>query len=167
MTMSLSARIGLQLIAAETSSLDLATTVRSTTVFQSILFTDGTGANQAEIVWSDSRTIAADDSDTLELANLSDDRGTVAMTAVKAIYVRNTGTVAIRWGGGDWGSAPLDDPESSALVIPAGGLCLLTRPSADGWNVPSGGDDIVFGNESESIEAAYDIVLIGEGELTS
>jgi hypothetical protein len=169
---TLNAQILLQILATENSSSDLSTTVRRTNVSESLTFTNGTGANQAQIVWSDSRTIAADDGDILDFqAGLADDRGSVAFASIKAIYIRNTGTVPLSWQSlaepEYWGSGPLQAGESQGMDIPAGGLVLLTNPSAAGWIVESGDEQIQFINSSETTAAAYDIILIGEGAIGS
>ncbi len=169
--MTLTAKILLQILATESSSSDLSSTTRVTNVSRTINFANGTGENQAEIVWSDSRTIAADDGDILDFgAGLADDRGSVEFTAIKAIYIRNTGTVPLSWlslaDPEDWGSGPLQASESEGLQIAAGGVMLLTNPSAVGWIVDNGDEQLQFINHSETTAAAYDIILIGEGTIT-
>jgi hypothetical protein len=44
---------------------------------------------------------------------------------------------------------------------------LITNPSATGWAVSSGGEQISFANDSSTTAAAYDIILIGEGAIGS
>jgi hypothetical protein len=168
---TLTAKILLQILATESSSSDLSSTTRVTNVSRTINFANGVGANQAEIVWSDSRTIATNGEDILDLTALADDRGSVDLTAVKAIYVRNTGTVAIPWlalGLADhWATGPLYVEEGFGVIIPPGGVMLITSPSATGWAVASGGEQISFANDSSTTAATYDIILIGEGAIGS
>jgi len=169
---TLTAKILLQILATESSSSDLSSTTRVTNVSRTINFANGTGANQAEIVWSDSRTIAANSQDILDFqAGLADERGPVEFTAIKAIYIRNTGTVPLSWlslsDPEDWGSGPLQASESEGLQIAAGGVMLLTNPSAAGWIVESGDEQIQFINPSSTTAATYDIILIGEGAIGS
>ena len=169
--MTLNAQILLQILATENSTSDLSTTVRRTNASESLTFANGTGANQAEIVWSDSRTIAANGEDILDLTALADDRGSVDLTAVKAIYVRNTGTVGIYWQAlappEQWGSGPLQAEEEFGIKVPPGGVLLITNPSALGWMVESGDEQILFDNDSSTTAATYDIILIGEGAIGS
>lgn len=173
--MTLTAKILLQILATESSSSDLSSTTRVTNVARTVNFANGTGANQAQIVWSDSRTISVEVVDILDLAaGLADDRGSVEFTAIKAIYVRNTGTVPLSWRAPllaladteDWGSGPLQADETQGVQIPAGGILLLTNPSQDGWLVGSGDEQIQILNPSDTAAAAYDIILIGEGTIT-
>ncbi len=168
--MELNAQILLQIVAAETSSSDLSTTARSTTISRAVAFTTGTGISQAQLVWSDSRTIAASGTETLDLAELADDRGTVVLSAVKAIYIRNTGAAVLNLTGGgppeDWEAGPVKTPSGSLLEIPAGGIYLATNASAAGWAVGSSPQWVIVNNASTTTAATYDIVLIGEGSLT-
>jgi hypothetical protein len=161
----LTAQILLQIAAVETSTADLSATVTTTNVSRSLSFATGTGANQAQLVWSDSRTIAASGSDTLNLASLADDRGTVVLSAVKAIYIRNTGTAAITWAGGGWGGAPMDDASAGRLNVSPAGMLLMTNTSAAGWTVDASPQEVVLENASSFTATTYDILLIGEGSI--
>jgi hypothetical protein len=43
----------------------------------------------------------------------------------------------------------------------------MAEPSASGWSVPAGGgQDIVFVNPSATVDATYDVILIGQGTIT-
>jgi len=167
---TLNAQILLQILATENSSSDLSTTVRRTNVSESLTFTNGTGANQAEIVWSDSRTIGAGADDQLFLESLDDGRGTVGFSAIKLVYVKNTGTVSLTITGGDplvWAAGPLGLEVGSTISVPAGGVLMLTNASAAGWVVDGELEQIPLSNVSETVAAAYDIILIGEGGIGS
>lgn len=164
--MTLNAQILLQLLATESSSSDLSTTVRTTNVQRSLTFTNGTGANQAQIVWSDSRTIASLADDQLFLESLEDARGTVSFSAVKAVYIRNTGTATVAISGNatePWGSGPFDLPEEARIFVAPGGILLLTNASAEGWLVNDEFDQLTLTSE---LNATYDIIMIGEGSIT-
>ena len=86
--MALNAQIALSILAHETSIGDLSRTLRATPANYALSLTDGTGANQAQVVWSDSRT-ATTSNDDLTLWNLSDTRDgasvTVAFTQIKLV----------------------------------------------------------------------------------
>ncbi len=167
--MDLTAQILLQIAAVETSTADLSATVTTTNVSRSLSFATGTGPGQAQLVWSDSRTIAASGTDTLDLADLADDRGTVVLSAVKAIYIRNTGAAALNLSGvgppEDWEAGPVKTPSGSLLEIPAGGMYLATNASAAGWAVGSSPQLVTVINASTTAAASYDILLIGEGSI--
>lgn len=165
--MALDAQILLSIVAHETSSGDISRTLRATPASYSLILSNGTGANQAQVVWSDSRTIEADGEDPPNVAGLADDRGTVAFTAVKLIYIRNSGTVPLNLiGNGDWATGPQKLPDTSNYEIPAGGCWLATNPTAAGWSVGASPKYITIQNQSGSTAATYEIVLIGEGTVT-
>lgn len=165
--MDISAQIVVQIAASETESGSISSLAKATNVRNAITLTTGTGANQAQVAYSAGRTIAIDSTQVLDLTDLDDSRGTLKFTAVKALYIRNTGTVAIKWiGYGDWDTGPQKLPDASELEIPAGGLYLATNPSAAGWSVGASAEYLTLDNQSATTAATYDIVMIGEGTIT-
>ena len=161
--MALDAQILLSILAHESSSEDISRTLRVTPASYSMSLADGTGANQAQVVWSDSRAIAAAGSSTIELKLAVDDRGGVAFSAIKLIYIRNTGSGQLEWSGGTWGDAPIADVSASPVFIHAGGALIFAAPTAAGHAVPGGEQTIVL---SSTAGTTYDIILIGEGTVT-
>lgn len=167
--MDLTAQILLQIAAVETTTADLSSTVTTTNINQSLSLATGTGANQAQIVWSDSRTIDIAADDILDMSSLADARGTVVFSAVKLIYIRNTGAAPINWiGNMDWDTGPQKLPDASSYEIPPGGVYLATNPSASGWAVGASAEYLTLQNTepTETLSATYDILLIGEGSIT-
>jgi hypothetical protein len=152
--MALNAQIVLSILAHETSSGDLSRTLRATPVNYALALGDGTAANQAQVAWSDSRTLAGA-SETLNLASLADTRdgaaAVVSVTAVKALYVRNSGTATLTFAG-----APF--PAAGQAIAPGGAL-VQCDPTAAG--ITASGVTV-----TGSAGCAYDIVLIGEGSVT-
>lgn len=165
--MALDAQILLSILAHESTSGDISQTLRATPASYSLTLSTGTGANQAQVVWSDAGTIGIAGDDILNVAGLTDDRGTVAFTAVKLIYLRNTGSVPLNLiGNGDWATGPQKLPNTSNYEIPAGGCWLATNPTAAGWSVGASPKYLTIQNQSASTAATYEIVLIGEGTVT-
>lgn len=162
--MALTAQIALSILAHETSSGDLSRTLRATPANYALTLTDGTGANQAQVVWSDSRT-ATTSNDDLNLASLADTRDgaavVVAFTQVKLVYVRNThATASLRIGGFSGFGAFAGLPIGIYLTLQPGGCYLFTVPSSGGVTA----NTARFAAETGS--CTYDIVLIGEGTVT-
>jgi hypothetical protein len=158
--MALNAQILLSILAHETSTGDLSKTLRATPASYSASLTDGTSANQAQVVWSGTRTlpvvVGAPSGQTLALASLADTRDgaavSVAITAVKAVYVRNShATFAISLAGGPFPAA--------GVLVAAGGAYVQIDPTATGMAT---GTVTVTGTAG----GTYDIVLIGEGSVT-
>lgn len=153
--MPLNAQVALSIVAHETSYGDLSRQMRVTPASHSVVLSDGTAANQAQVVWSDSRTLAGG-SDTLALSSLADSRDgasvSVNITSVKVIYIKNThASSSLTFSGG-----PLT---ASGVSIAAGGACVITDSTAGGM---SSGSISVSG----AAGGTYEIVLIGEGSVT-
>jgi hypothetical protein len=136
----------------ETRANDVAKEVRTTPFRYWVSLTDGTGASEAQIAWSDSRTLASG-SESLTLTGISDTRDgaavTVAFSAVKAVVVKNTHpTLSVTFSGA-----------FTAWPLKPNGMVVIVDPSADG----------VTGNTltvSGGAGVTYDIIVIGEGTVT-
>lgn len=150
--MGLDAQILLSILAHESSSGDISRTLRATPATYSLILTDGTSANQAQVVWSDSRTLAGS-TDALDATALTDDRGTVNLSALKAVYIKNTSTATLT-----------ATPSAAAAFggtyhIRAGGAVSAFASDATGM---ASGTLTVAGSAGQT----YEIVLIGEGTVT-
>ena len=165
--MPLNAQVLLSILAHETSSGDISQTLRATPATYSLSLTNGTGANQAQVAWSDAGTIDSQGDHTPDIRALTDDRGTISFSAVKLIYIKNTGSVALNLvGNGDWNTGPQKLPDTSNYEVPAGGVWLATNPTAAGWTATGASKYITIQNQSASTAATYEIILIGEGTVT-
>lgn len=152
--MSLSAQITISMLAHEATNGDLSRTLRATPANYSLSLGDGTGANQAQVVWSGTRTLSGA-SETLNLTSLADTRDgaavTVALSAVKSLYARNSGTVTLTFAGSPF-------PAGGQAVAP-GGAVVQCDPTAAG--MAASGLTV-----TGSAGGSYDLVLIGEGTVT-
>jgi hypothetical protein len=163
--MALSAQISLSIISHETTSGDISSQMRVTPATYAIALADGTGVNQAQVAWSSSSTASGSSADELVMQSLSDDRGAVSLSAVKAIYIRNKSTLyrlsitIDNWTSLDTTVLPFN------LLIPAGGACVYMNPTAAGWaTTASSAMLLIAEGEGQSVE--YDIMLIGEGTVS-
>jgi hypothetical protein len=151
--MSLDAQVLLSLVAHESQDGPIARSLRATPATYSLSLADGTGAGQAQVAWSATRTLAGA-SETLNAAALTDERGTVSLTALKVVYVRNSSTATLTV-----------TPSGSAAAfggthhIRPGGVVVAVAPDATG--MPAG-EAVVAGGAGQ----AYDIILVGEGTVT-
>lgn len=139
---------------------------------------DGTGADQANQVYQDLATLAADQIVSYDLAGgLTDEfGGTVTFTKIKTIMLLNTSTTAsvLAIGGGTGGNgtnafdtwcrsqagAGAGDGSERVLVGP-GGVFLLYRPDVTGYAVTAGTGDILIIEEESTLAASYELTLIG------
>lgn len=133
-----------------------------------LAITDGTGADQAQNVFCDERTITASSSENLDLSgSLTNVFGTtIAFTAIKAIMViasaGNTNNVIV----GATASAQFVGPFGDAtdtIVLGPGDIFLVTRRSAAGMPVTLTTADLLkIANSGGTTSVTYRIVLIGE-----
>ncbi len=165
--MALTSGVNVQLDALLTSALDLTTVSSPLTIAQHYPLSSGTGANQADKVWSDTRTLAASGTENLDLAGVLVDAfgATITFVKVKAMLIRaasgNTNDVLV---GGhattafvNWVSDPTD-----VVVVKPGGLFLLVAPNAAGYGVTAAtGDLLKVTNSAGTTGVTYDVAILG------
>lgn len=168
MATSLSAQILVNLAATYTDSRDLGDATDKPTVNTSYSFTNGTGADQAQVVFSDTRTLSSSTSESLDLyGGLTDAFGnTINFAAVKGILVKaasgNGDTISVG-PHATAGFTTMADAAGDKFVVRPGGLLLLVANDATGYAVTDSTADILeVTNNDSGASADYDIVLIGE-----
>lgn len=126
----------------------------------------GTGEGQADMMWSDERTIAASSSETLDLAGvLSSVFGsTLTFAKVKAVLIvaaaGNTNNVVVGANGSAEFQGWFGDVSDTVAVRP-GGMFLIAAPKT-GWTVTaSTGDILKIANSGSGTGVTYRIVVIG------
>lgn len=162
--MSIDGRINVDVLFHDTLTSNLSSQLRVAAATYSLPLVEGTGANQAQVTWTSSATAGGESPDELILQSLGDDRGNVSVTAVKAIYIRNkSASHSLRVTVDNW--AALDSVLTPFnLVVPAGGVCVYTNPTASGWATgASSALSLIAEGEGQSVD--YDILLVGEGSV--
>jgi hypothetical protein len=155
--MPLNAQVAVSIVAHETAAGDLSRAMRVTPATYAMLFTDGTAANQAQVVWSAVRVCAGND--TIQLSSLPDTRDgaavTVSFTAVKALYVRNTHATNL---------LGLSTSLNNSIGVVPGGVFLVVNPSNTGAtsNIGAAVNHFI----TATAGTTYEIVIIGEGTVT-
>lgn len=153
--------------ATQTNPLDLVTGRAPLDLDISIPLGSGTGANQADMIWSDQRTLAASATEDLDLAGvLVGAFGNVLTFArVKAIIVRAAATNAnavVVGGAASNGLVGWVADATDKLNIRPGGMFELVAPDATAYPVAAGtGDLLRIGNGGAGTSVTYDIVIIG------
>lgn len=157
--MSLSAEILCRIVGIETDTADISKNTRVTKADYFRALSDGTSANQAQVIYSDARVCAG--TDTFQLSSLPDTRDgaavTISFTAVKVLYVRNThatNNLVIS------GSLPLG---STPVTVNAGGMVLLVNPTDTGNTAGFGG--LLSHFVTATAGTTYEIVIVGEGSI--
>jgi hypothetical protein len=129
--------------------------------------TNGTGADQANMVWTDTRTISASGTDDLDLAGVLTDAfgATITFTKIKGMIVvaasGNTNDVVV---GGDASAALVNwvGNANDVVNVKPGGLFAAVAPNSAGYAVTATtGDILQIANSSSSTSVTYDIILIG------
>jgi len=161
--MPLNAQIMLSILAHETSAGDLSKTLRATPASYAATLTDGTGANQAQIVWSFSGAFGGEYFFGGEgFTNFSDSRGNVNFSSIKTIYIKNTGTTPFNTLlKGDWPTGPTNTPGSGGIEVNPGAVLFMCRSDATGWSTAGG-----YIGVSSDTNGSCEVVLIGEGTIT-
>lgn len=168
MATSLNARLAVSVAATVTNPLDLGTVVSSLSKTYSASLTDGDGAGEAEVLFHDTRTLAASASEDIDFSgSLTDAFGTtVAIASIKALIISaavgNTNNVLVG-GTGTTLTAVLAGATDEILVRPGATLALIAGAAdATGYAVSAGSSDLLnIENSSSGSSVTYDIIVIG------
>jgi len=163
---ALNAQVQIQIKATLSNSLDLQAASSPLSVLRTLNLTNGTGGNQANVVWSDTRTLAASTTEDLDFAGggLVDAFGAaVAPARIRAVLIvascANTNNIVAL---GDANSIPFLSTAATTVTIQPCGFLLLTSPGATGVVVTAAtGDIIQIANGGAGTSVNYDIVVLG------
>lgn len=146
---------------------DLSTDTSKLSYLKSYVLNNGNGADQAEVVFSDQRTITASSNEDLDLAGgLTDAFGqSIAFTEIKAMVISaadgNTNNVVVGGAGANGFIGPFSGT-TDTLTIKPGGMCMVMDKTAGGYPVTAGtGDLLRVANSGAGTSVVYDIILIG------
>jgi hypothetical protein len=157
-------------IGSQTNAKDLSTPQSDVVEKYEFNFSDGTGADQAQVIFEDSRTLAGTTSESLDLAGglAHDLGGSITFTAAKVIIVKaaddNTGNLRVGAGvsnafQGFFGASAV------GVLVPPGGAIALIDPSATGEAVTGGTGDLLRIENLGAGAATYEIIIAGEGSV--
>lgn len=167
--MALTSSLSVAASADLTSALDLTTGSAPLTVRRVVSLTSGTGAGQADRVFSDRRTLAASASEDLDLAGvLTDAFGqTITFARIKGLIISaatsNTNNVVVGNATSNGFVSWVGAAAHTVTVRPGGTLALIAgQADATGYAVTAGtGDLLKVANSGGSTSVTYDVVLIG------
>ena len=164
--MALASRITLSVESNLTQALDLLTATAPLTYPVQIDLATGTGLGQADMQWSDTRTLTASSTEDLDLNGvLVGPLGTtLTFLRIKALIVKaaaaNTNNVVISRPAAN--GVPLFSAASDALPVMPGGWFGWVAPNAAGVGVTAAtGDLITVTNSGAGTSVTYDIIVIG------
>jgi hypothetical protein len=163
--MPLSTVIDANLSASLTAALDLVTASAPLALSTRVTMPTGTATGQADLCWSDNRTVAGSGTDALDLAGtlVGNLGGVLTIVKLKAVLVRaaaaNVNPVRINRPASN--GVPLFLAASDGIDVLPGGLFLWVAPGAGVTVTPATGDLINIDNGGAGTSVTYDVVLIG------
>ncbi len=164
--MPLTASIKAGIKASHTRALDLGTPAYQLNKILEVALANGTGSGQADLLFTDTRTVAASGTDALDLAGgLTDAYGTtLTFVELRAVLVvassLNTNNVRVNRPASN--GAPLFLAAGDGIDVPPGGAFLWTSPADGKVTVTAGtGDLLNIDNASSGSSVTYDVVILG------
>lgn len=129
-------------------------------------WTNGTGSNQANSLWTDERTLANGATDSLDLAGgLTDVYGaTITFAVLKCLLIHidsADGTKALRVGPRSVSNA-FTGPWGDATDFVTVHKTLYMEEPFTGWTVTAGTGDLLIVNNNSGVSVTYRILLMGE-----
>lgn len=132
--------------------------------------TNGTGANAANTIWHDQRTLTTATSENIDVYDFGGGTpsplGTaIANAKVAVCLIQNTHAADSLTVGGESSTAAWNSPfgasDTATMTIPAGGTLLLVAPSATGYAVADTSNHLLKISNPGANSVTYKIVVIG------
>lgn len=166
--MALKTSITARISATLQTILDLVTSSAPLTRDLTLDLTSGTGANQADKIFSDTRTLSASATEDLDLAGSLTDALGAALTfvKVKAIIIiaaaANVNDVVVGGASANQFVGPFG-AGTHTVKVPPGGFLVLAAPGAAGLGTVTAGtgDLLKVANSAGGSSVTYDVIVIG------
>jgi hypothetical protein len=146
--------------------LDLSTPTDQVSVKKKVELTNGTGANSADLIFHDTRTLAASANEDLDLSgSLAGPFGASQVFVelrgiVIAAAAGNTNNVRVTRPASN--GVPLFLAASDGIDVPPGGVFMWACPADGKVSITAGtGDLINIANSSSGSTVTYDVIIIG------
>ncbi len=167
MATTYSGGITFQLIGQLIKSLDIGTARLDVNYSKRYSTANGTGADQANMIWTDTRTITASSNDDLDLyGGITNAFGdTMNFAAIKGIFlfanVLNVNDIKI--GNSSAEISTMTGNINDIFIVQPGGMWCVYNPSAGGYGVTNTTADILrVTNAAGGTSVDYDIIILGE-----
>jgi len=169
--MAVNLTISVDVLGRQTTALDLgtSTTAHRGTYPGTLHSTDyatGTGDNQQDLIWSDTRTAAAS-ADTIDLAGslAGAHGGTVTFVEVRGIYIKNKATAAastlLVGAGSNPAFSGLFGATGDIIKVPASGCFLWHAPLDGGGLAVTAGTGDILTIDPGAATVTYDVIIWG------
>jgi hypothetical protein len=164
--MALSSTIKVNIAATQTNPLDLGTGSFPAAASAALTLANGTGNGQADVLFSDQRTITASSNEDLDFAGVLVGAfgATATFARLKVLYVKaataNVNNVVITRPAAN--GVPIFAAASDAISVRPGGVFLWACTDATGVVVTAATADLInISNSGAGTSVVYDIVAIG------
>jgi hypothetical protein len=158
--------IAVSVSAIQSKSLDLGDATFPVSLTQAISLLNGTGGGQADLIFTDTRTVTASSNESLDLAgSLTDAYGaTITFARIKAIIVvaasGNTNDVQVTRPASN--GTPLFIAAGDGIALAPGDFFAWASSGATGKVVTASTGDLVnFANSSSGTSVTYTVIIIG------
>jgi hypothetical protein len=163
--MSLQTFLDVRVRATQTAAIDLVTKSAAMDHLFSDELADGTSSGQADVCFSDRRTIGSSSSEALDLigGSLLDNLGvTFAPARVKLIFVSASTTNDVHLNViRETNGVPFFGSSGDKIQVHPGGAFLAHNPTAAGWGVVLTTQDLIGFTNTGPGTVTYDVVVIG------
>lgn len=167
MATTLTATLAMSLSAVLEKGLDVGSAEYPANLGITNSFTNGTGANQANELFTDTRTLTASTAENLDLAGVLLDAfgATLTFTKIKAIVITaaaaNTNDVVVG-GHATAAFAPMFGATTNTVVVKPGGTFIIVAPDANGYAVTATtADMLTVTNGGAGTSVTYTIAIVG------
>lgn len=167
MAVTLSGKVSLNTAINLSNSLDVGSVTYPINFTSSTTFSNGTGDDQANRAFVDTRTLAASSSEELDLAGgLTDAFGnTLTFTKVKALIITaadaNTNQVHVGGAASNGITSFCVAANDIMRVMPGGTLAMIAPQNAGYFVVAGTGDLLKIANSAGGTSVTYTIIIIG------
>lgn len=167
--MALTSKVRVGVDAQQTGTIDLGGKSASASKNWSVSFANGAAAGQANVVWQDTRTIAASGTDDIDLAGVLTDAfgATITTAKVKTIVVvaadGNTNNVVVGGAASAQWATIFGDVTDKVVVRPGGVFALsVGDDDLNAYAVTATTADILrVANSGAGTSVTYDIIILG------
>jgi hypothetical protein len=167
MAKTASSTVKLSVVGELADALDLGMATFAPNYSATFGLTNGTGANQINQLFADTRTLAASATENIDLAGgLTDPFGTaITFTKIKALIIRakstNTNDVVVG-GHATAACASFFGDATDKVKVKPGGVVAFVAPDANGYAVTATTADLLtIANSAAGTGVTYDIFLLG------
>lgn len=163
--MSLTTKAQLSIAAQLTRALDLSTPVDALSYSHLVNLTSGTADGSADMLWHDTRTLAASGTENLDLAgalaNAFGATQTFAELVAVGVFAASGNTNDVQLTRPASNGTPLFIAAGDGIPVKPGGAFWWIAPNAGVAVTASTGDLLTVTNSAGSTSVTYDVVIIG------